>query len=47
MIFIRAGISCRVSVHLSVRLSQVDVLLKRINVESRKRRQMITQVPVI
>jgi len=30
--------SCRVSVHLSIRLSQVDVLLKRLNVGSRKLR---------
>ena len=35
-----AGISChRVSVCLSVRLSQVGVLLKRLNVGSRKQRQ--------
>jgi len=34
-----AGISCRVSVRPSVCVSQFGVLLKRLNVESRKQRQ--------
>jgi len=39
-----AGISChRVSLRLSVRLSQVGVLLKRLNVRSRKQRRTIAQ----
>jgi len=39
-----AGISCRrVSVCLSVRLSQVGVVLKRLKVESRKQRHTIAQ----
>jgi len=39
-----SGISCRrVSVCLSIRLSQVSVLLKRLDVGSRKQRHSIAQ----